>query len=184
MEGRQRRRRLYAVVAAGVVGAYILTQLAIAAALAGGPSPKDLQRPLPLPQTYKTGGTSVASALARVARNDDAAYGAWTGGGSSFPLQNWESSAGIMMVTGRRRSTASWGDGHGCAAACHDRTLVTLLGTPLRFVSRLYLSAAPPHFQRPPFHERVGWTRWPRMERTPARVLNKWRSLPVEGRDL
>ena len=45
METRQRRRRLYAVVAAGAVGAYVLTQLALAAALAGGPSPKDLQRP-------------------------------------------------------------------------------------------------------------------------------------------
>ena len=70
METRQRRRRIYAVVAAGVVGAYILTQLAIAAALAGGPSPKDLQRPLPLYlKLHKTGGTSVASALARVVLN-------------------------------------------------------------------------------------------------------------------
>ena len=89
MQTRQRRRRLYAVAAAGAVFVYLVAQLA----LASGPSPNDLQRPLPLYlKLHKTGGTSVASALARVVLNDDTAYGAWRARldgreGSSFAFQ-------------------------------------------------------------------------------------------------
>ena len=147
MESRQRRRRLYAVAGAAALFIYVVSQLAIGAAL-NGPSPKDLQRPLPLYlKLHKTGGTSVASALARVVLNDDAAYGAWRARldgreGSSFLLRklgkfcgnydgHWATqvyrvvgATGMKLCGGVPRRTAR---------------LVTLLRDPTpRFVSRLY----------------------------------------------
>ena len=180
MESRQRRRRLYAVVAAGVVGAYILTQLALAAALAGGPSPKDLQRPLPLYlKLHKTGGTSVASALARVVLSDDKAYGAWRArldgrDGSNYAFQklgkfcgnydgHWATqvyrvvgATGMKLCGGVPRRTAR---------------LVTLLRDPTpRFVSRLYyeLGGATDLLLQAPFSTNASsWTPYDirRMER-------------------
>ena len=148
MESRQRRRRIYAVVAAGLVGAYILTQLALAAALAGGPSPKDLQRPLPLYlKLHKTGGTSVASALARVVLSDDKAYGAWRArldgrDGSNFAFQKLGKFCGNYdghWATQVYRVVGATGMKLCGGVPRRSARLVTLLRDPTpRFVSRLY----------------------------------------------
>jgi len=189
------RRRWCAVLTAGALGVYLVAQLAI-----DSPAREALARPLPLYlKLHKTGGTSVAAALARVVLNEDAAYGTWRArldGRKAPPGSGGDASLAALVPSLAFQKLGKFCgnyDGHWATQAYRvfgesgmarcggvpwrpNAKLVTLLRDPApRFISRLYyeLGGATDLLLAPPFASNASsWTPTDvrRMERISCRA--------------